>query len=231
MRPIDIEQAPDHHLVSGKLTAKQRKFAREVAMGATKADAYRSAYKVTSPASLVSNPYNLAADSRIKREIEAIRTAIEAEHIKQPAALRALVIQNLVSMATDPDVKDATRLKALKLLGDVSEVGAFTTRTESKIITSSEDARARVLDQLRSIVKADATDAELIERDAESLLAELAPAETHPGGTPQSGNGSPEENMHTIPHERLSSESIPHEQSQSSLVPDPTLSPQEHPPS
>lgn len=217
-----IQSAPDHHLFPaskrGKqaLTAKQRKFAREVAMGATKADAYRTAYNVTSPASLVSNPYNLAANSRVQAEIEAIQAAITAEHIKSPAALRALVIQSLVTMSLDPNVKDATRLQALKTLGTVTEVSAFTARAETKIIHSSEDARARVLEQLRSIVKADAEDVQAIESDAESLLAEL-----HLGVGDQDGEKESRDNSHTMSHE----------QSPNSPDPDPTPPTQEHPPS
>lgn len=220
-----VQNAPDAHLFPasarrGKqaLTAKQRKFAREVAMGATKADAYRAAYNVTSKHTMSSKPYVLAADERVAAEIQAIQAAITAEHIKSPAALRALVIQSLVTMSLDPNIKDATRLQALKTLGSVSEIGAFTAKTETKIIHSSEDARARVLEQLRSIVKADATDVQAIEADADSLLAEL---ETHRGATPHDGEQESHEKVHTIPHE----------QSPSSLDPDPTPSSQEDPPS
>ena len=220
-----IAQAPDAHLFPasarrGKqaLTAKQRKFAREVAMGATKADAYRSAYNVTSKHTMSSKPYVLAADERVAAEIQAIQAAITAEHIKNPAALRALVIQSLVTMSLDPNVKDATRLQALKTLGTVSEIAAFTERKEVRTISSSEDARARVLEQLRSIVKADATDVQAIEADADSLLAEL---ETHRGGTPQDGEQESQNKVHTMTHEQIPS----------SPDSDPTPSSEEHPPS
>jgi hypothetical protein len=220
-----IQNAPDAHLFPasarrGKqaLTAKQRKFAREVAMGATKADAYRAAYNVTSKHTMSSKPYVLAADERVAAEIQAIQAAITAEHIKNPAALRALVIQSLVTMSLDPNVKDATRLQALKTLGTVSEIAAFTERKEVRTISSSEDARARVLEQLRSIVKADAQDVQAIEADADSLLAEL---ETHRVATPHDGEQESRTNTHTIPLE----------QSPFSPDSDPTPSPQEDPPS
>ena len=226
-----IEKAPDSHLFPasarrGKqaLTAKQKKFAREVAMGATKADAYRSAYNVTSKHTMSSKPYVLAADERVAAEIQAIQAAITAEHIKNPAALRALVIQSLVTMSLDPNVKDATRLQALKTLGTVSEIGAFTAKTETKIIHSSEDARARVLEQLRSIVKADATDVQAIEADADSLLAEL---ETHRGAGDHLSEQESHEKVHTIPSERSQSDPNP----EISPSEDPTPSSEEHPPS
>ena len=224
MRPTteDIETAPDAFLfppeAKKKLTAKQRRFARGVAVGMTKADAYRQAYNVTSPASLVSNPYNLSADSRVQAEIAAIQAAIQAQEYQTPSALRALVISSLVKVITDPDSKPGQITAAAKVLGTVTEVAAFTERKEVRTISSSEDARARVLEQLRSIVKADATDVQAIEADADSLLAEL---ETHRGATPQDGEQESRDKVHTIPSE----------QSPSSLDPDPTPSPQEDPPS
>lgn len=221
-----VQNAPDAHLFPasarrGKqaLTEKQRKFARAVAVeGLTKADAYRKAYNVTSEHSTRKDPYTIAANPRVRQEIESIRAAMEAEHIKNPAALRALVIQSLVTMSLDPNVKDATRLQALKTLGTVSEIAAFTEQKVTRVITSSEDARARVLEQLRSIVKADATDVQAIEADADSLLAEL---ETHRGATPHDGEQESRTNTHTIPPEQISSASDS----------DPTPSAQEDPPS
>ena len=217
-----LQAAPDHLLfppgTKSKLTAKQRKFARQVAMGATKADAYRAAYDVTSRHTMSSKPYVLAADERVAAEIAAIQAAISAQEYQTPAALRALVISSLVKVITDPDSKPGQITAAAKVLGTVTEVAAFTERKEVRTIASSEDARARVLEQLRSIVKADATDAVEIERDAASLLAELEP---HRPPTPQDEEEESLGKVHTIPHE----------QNPSSPDPDPTPSTQEHPPS
>lgn len=223
MRPEDIEQAPDLALFPKKavrgrqaLTAKQKTFARAVAIeGLTKADAYRKAYNVTSQQTLASEPYKLASSPRVAQEIAAIERAQAAEHIKSPAALRALVVHSLVEMATDPNVKESTRLQALKTLGTVTEVAAFTERKETRLVQSSEDARARIMDELRQLMKAEAVDVTAV--DADSLLAELAP---HPVGTPQADSEGPGAESHTIPPER--SEVL------SEL--DPTPSPQEDPP-
>jgi hypothetical protein len=160
--------------VSGGLTHKQKNFAREIAHGATKADAYRKAYNPTSDYSVRSDPYKIASDPRIIREIEAYTLAIEAEKHRTPAALRSLVIKGLVEIALKDDTKDAVRLQALKTIGQITEVHAFTEHRETKVITSSEDARARVMAELRGILTAGATDATVIEADADSLLRELA---------------------------------------------------------
>lgn len=161
--------------VSDGLTTKQKNFAKAIAMGATKADAYRQAYKPDAkPSSLNNDPYRIASDPRIVREIEAYTLAIEAAKHRTPAALRSLVIQGLVQVALDADTKDAVKVQALKTLGTVTEVAAFTERREQKIITSSDDARAKVMAELRTLLTAQATDATVIEADADSLLRELS---------------------------------------------------------
>lgn len=162
--------------VSDGLTTKQKNFARAIAMGATKADAYRTAYNPTSDYSVRSDPYKIASDPRIIREIEAYTLAIEAEKHRTPAALRSLVIQGLVQVALDADTKDSVKVQALKTLGTVTEVAAFTERKEVRSITSSDDARARVMAELRGLISASATDATVIEADADSLLRELSGA-------------------------------------------------------
>jgi hypothetical protein len=110
----------------------------------------------------------------VQREIEAYALAIEAEKHRTPAALRSLVIQGLVQVALDADTKDSVKVQALKTLGTVTEVAAFTERKEVRSITSSDDARARVMAELRGILTAQAQDATVIEADADSLLAELS---------------------------------------------------------
>jgi hypothetical protein len=220
-----LDTVPVSSLLSGsrkELTAKQAKFAREVALGATKADAYRKSYKAGSQHTLSRAPYILARDERVKQEIEAIKRAQEAEHIKSPAALRSLVIQTLVELATNPDTKDAIRLQAVKVLGGVTEVAAFTERKETTVITSSTDARAEIMAELRSLANAHAIDAQVIDAQAADLLDELKSAETHPPPTPSATQEESLVSIHTIPlkPDQLFSESD-----------HPTPSPGEDPPS
>jgi hypothetical protein len=174
--------------VSDGLTTKQKKFAREIAMGATKADAYRAAYNVTSPSSVRNDPYRIASDPRIAREIEAYTLAIEAEKHRSPSALRSLVIQTLTQTLIDPDVKPSVRLQAAKILGTVTEVAAFTERKEVRTISSSEDARQRVMSELRTLMAGNVTDIEAVDVAAETLLAELSGNVTGGNVTDDSGN-------------------------------------------
>ena len=170
-----INSVPIAHIlgadVSRQLTAKQRNFAHEVAKGATKADAYRSAYNVTSEASTRNDPYRIAADPRVAREIEAYTLALEAAKHRTPVALRELVIQSLVKVIVDPESKPGQITAAAKVLGTVTEVAAFTERREVRNITSSDDARAKVMQELRGLLTSGASDATIIEAD--SLMAEL----------------------------------------------------------
>ena len=223
MRPTteDIQNASDAALIpnSRKLTAKQRKFARALAMGATKADAYRSAYDVTSPGTMTSEPYRLAENPKIAREVKAIEAAMRAQEYQTPAALRALVVNSLVQVITNPASKPNQITAAAKVLGTVTEVAAFTERKEVRTISSSEDARARIMAELNSLIKAQAQDADVIDAAADSLLAELAPIESiqdagadddsisvqdepHRPGTPQDAEGTPAGALHSIPPER-----------------------------
>ena len=182
--------------VSDGLTTKQRKFAREVAKGSTKADAYRAAYDVTSQRTLNVEPYMLARDPRIAKEIEAYTLAIEAEKHRTPAALRSLVIQQLTEHALDKDIPPAQRIKALQLLGTVAEVGAFVELKQVRTITSSDDARARVMSELRGLLTSSATDATIIEAD--SLLQELTGDAVKFNASPAVETAEPE--AQTPPH-------------------------------
>ena len=185
-------------------------------MGETKAGAYRKAYDTeTSPAAQSVEGRRLAAHPRIALQIEAYKLAAEARKYATPAALRSLVIEQLTAMAVNPDVKDAQRLRALELLGKVTEVAAFTERREVVKVTGSGDARDRLIESLRVALRAAPIDAEVV---GESLLAELAgddapptPIANAPDATP--GGGTPLIRPADVPDPMLS---IPHTQSSDS---------------
>jgi hypothetical protein len=202
------------HQVTKALTPKQRRFAKGVAEGKTKASAYREAYKANpAPATILHEPYRLAADPRIAAEIQAYALAIESAKQRTPAALRELVIHGLVQVALDPEAKNAERIAALKTLGTVTEVAAFTERRETRTISSSEDARKAVMLELTRLMGANAStveDAKVI-GEADELLRELAG--THPTGTPPDAQPESPLDTHTIPPKRSDNFSSPHESS------------------
>ena len=202
-----LDQVPIDRIlsVSGQLTPKQKRFAAEVAAGNTKAGAYRTAYKPdATQATITTEPYKLASDPRISREIEAYRLANEAAKHRTAGQLRDLVIQSLVQVVIDPQAKQSVKVSAARVLGTVTEVAAFTERKETRVITSSANARDQIMQQLREMMKAGATDA--IEIDAAELLQELTPTlEDAPPARP-TGDPTPDfdgqeslSGTHTIP--------------------------------
>lgn len=182
------------------LTTKQRAFARSVALGETKAQAYRDAYNSKpAPSTIVTAPYKVAADARVQREIEAYKLAIEAEKHRTPQQLKALLVQQLVAHSLDDDFPPASRVQCLKLLGSLFEVGAFVERKEITTVSRSDDIRTRLLDRLRTVTAVTDVQAD----DALDLLAEIqgarSPADPTAPVPPRSGEAEPAAPQHTIP--------------------------------
>jgi len=200
-----LDQVPIESLLSSgegkkpQLTHKQREFARAIALGQSKAQAYRGSHKANPAPSTIKNaPYVLAADIRIQREIEAYRLAIEAEKHRTPAQLKALLVQQLVEHSLDEDFPPAQRMKALQLIGNLFEVGAFMERKESVVIHKSADIRARLLERLK--------DRPAGASDAVDLLSEIkappallgAAADPTPPGAPHEGPPAHGAHTHTV---------------------------------
>ena len=158
----------------GTLTTKQKKFAEGVAMGSTKAQAYRDAYNQNpAPSTIVSAPYNLASDPRIKREIEAYSLAIEAAKYRTSEGMRGLVLQSLVAVLIDPDSKPSEKIQAAKVLGQVTEVAAFTERKEITTINGSATIKAKIMAELKSLMLGSGQDITDIVGIDNSLMDEL----------------------------------------------------------
>ena len=156
-----------------QLTPKQRKFAEGIAMGKSKAGAYRDAYNTKAkPEHQSLEGQRLYAHPLVAQQIAALQVAEEARKHATPAALRALVIERLTLHAIDDNIQPAQRLRALELLGKVTEVAAFTERREVVTHSDSRAIRERLIESLRASLTADATDA------GASLLAELSAADT-----------------------------------------------------
>jgi len=194
--------------VNAELTPKQKAFALNLAKGDKGAEAYRKAYNSKGkPKTQAIEASKLRKRPDITQVADAYSKALEAQKYQTPAALRALVIESLVSVIIDPEANHSQVVQAAKVLGTVTEVAAFTERKEVTTITSSEAARARVMQQLRDMMKAEAQDVNATEIEALSLVDELRA----PAATPTTPNGPLESltNIHTIPHEQPPQESTP----------------------
>ena len=174
-----LEQTPIEKVLLGyadsgvSLTAKQKAFAEEVAKGTPKAKAYRKAYPNNmTPAQQGVEAHKLAKNPKILNMIEAQKLALEAMKYQTPAHLRALAVQRLTELAISEDVKPAQQLKALELIGKMTEVALFTERKEIVQVRTTEEARAKLIEGIKQAIKDDgAIDAEYT--TAEELLAEI----------------------------------------------------------
>jgi hypothetical protein len=202
-----LDSVPVSHLLgrgaARELTAKQKAFALEVAKGSTGAAAYRKAYNTNAkPKTQGNQAHKLSSRPDISAEIQAYQLALEGAKHRNPAALRELVIQSLVKVIIDPESKPGQITAAAKVLGTVTEVAAFTEQKVVRTITSSEDARAAIMAQLKALSNSSAIDATIIDAQADDLMRELAGAETHPPPAPQTDSKESRGSLHTIPHEQ-----------------------------
>jgi hypothetical protein len=183
-----LDQVPIQQLLSSgegkqpKITGKMKAFAHAVALGETKANAYRKAYKQTATKrTLASKPYELMRDERIQREAEAYRLALATAEHRTAGQLKALLVQQLVQHSLDEDFPPAQRMKALHLIGQLFEVGAFLEQKQTTVIHKSADIRARLLDRLQARAPSAGPAA-----DALDLLQEI-----RGGGSSEAASGAP----------------------------------------
>jgi hypothetical protein len=226
--PIDQILVGAHNVEKVNLTKKQKDFARKVAEGKPKAQAYREAYdSQAKPATQSNEGHKLMKNPAICAMIEAFTLANEAREYLIPAQIRTMAIQNLVSIAINDEEKTSNKLKALELIGKMSEVSLFSETKTHVHLHSSEDIRGQLLAGLKSAFSNSRGLNDLAKRKAESLLIELSdprtieseqdePA-THdeieipadpPHPDPQKSTNSGSQSMHSIPHNQSDSNTL-----------------------
>jgi len=194
-----LDKTPIEHILGTKqpLTNKQREFARKVALGTmSKRQAYRETYNVGYEPSLDKDPYKLAKHPSVVREIEAYRLAIEAEKQRNPAQLKALLVQQLVQHSLDQEFPPAQRMKALELIGKLYEVGAFVELKETTVINKKAvDIKAQLIERIKEVIDVDAkpdrSGAKSLQEEIESGESEHADTTAGPPPVVQADAGSP----------------------------------------
>ena len=156
-----------------RLTHKQVEFAKQVALGESKAGAYRKSHNSKGkPSTQSKNGQALAKNKAIQTQIDAFKVALEAQKYQTPAHLRALAIHRITEKALDPECPPAQQLKALELLGKITEVALFTERREVVKVSDPSEMREKLMASIRlAIENSQAIDIEA--RSADELLAEL----------------------------------------------------------
>jgi hypothetical protein len=177
--PIEQILVGAHNVDKVNLTKKQKEFARKVAEGKPKAQAYRESYNSKGkPTTEAVEGSKLASNPKIAQMIESFTLANEAREYLIPAQIRTMAIQNLVSIAINDEEKTSNKLKALELIGKMSEVSLFSETKTHVHLHSSEDIRGQLLAGLKSAFSNSRGLNDLAKRKAESLLIELSEART-----------------------------------------------------
>jgi hypothetical protein len=161
-----------------RLTKKQKAFAEALALGETKAGAYRKAYNTKGKTKTVGrSSQELAKHPGVTAYVERLEQAQEVVRLSTPARLRALVISELAQHVISEENTAKEKLTALKLLGSVTEVAAFTERREVLQVSASVEIRQELIKSLEQAIKAHGV-ADRTVTDVDSLLAELSAAKT-----------------------------------------------------
>jgi len=209
------------------LTHKQRRFAEEIAMGKKGSEAYRAAYNTrATPQRVAVEASKLRHTPKIADAVQAIQQAQEAMKYQTSEGLRSLAVSSLVNVLIDPETSQAVKVQAARTIGNMTEVSLFTHRTESKVIHSSDDIKAKILREIGALMNGQAED--VVERDALSLLTELTAPEISADGEPTAPapplDGEQESlvPLHTIPQPQSKNSSQP--QSENSSQEDPPIS-------
>ena len=156
-----------------RLTHKQVEFAKQVAMGESKASAYRKSHKSKGKPKTQSNEgQKLAKNPTIAMQVEAFKVALEAQKYQTPAHLRALAIHKITEKALDPKCPPAQQLKALELLGKITEVALFTERREVIKVSDPSEMRAKLMASIQLALSHSQT-IDMETKSADDLMAEL----------------------------------------------------------
>ena len=110
-------------------------------------------------------------------------------------------MQQLVQHSLDEDWPPAQRMKALHLIGQLFEVGAFLEQKQTTVIHKSADIRARLLDRLqaRSPSAGPAADAlDLLEEIRAGGTSDAASGAPTAPGAPPAGPPAPGALSHTV---------------------------------
>ena len=99
------------------LTPKQERFAHEVALGKTQAEAYRTAFNVkptTKPETSQANACRLMADSNVSTRVAELRAAV-AERVTWTMA-DSLDVLSTIAKGLDADAKPSDKVNAVKAI-------------------------------------------------------------------------------------------------------------------
>jgi len=126
--------------ISG-LTPKQEKFVQGVLSGKTASESYRNAYstKNMKDSSIWTEASKLMSSPKVSQRVkQGLRR--KSEYASTTGlSLRQMVLEQLQKEALNTENNESSRIRALELLGKVSEVALFTERLETTTSNKSSD--------------------------------------------------------------------------------------------
>ena len=124
------------------MTPKQHQFAREVVLGKSQADAYRSAYNTLkmNGNSIRREASRLMDNPNVATTVVELQQKADAAVVQERIASREEVLQTLTSYMHSGEPRDSVRLRAAELMG--KHYGLFTDRIEA-VVPERSAARFR----------------------------------------------------------------------------------------
>ena len=157
-----------------KLTKKQKDFAEAVVATGNKTEAYRRSHNTKGKRTTISAEANkLSKSPNVATYITALEAQKEVEEYLLPPRLRAMAIHKLSSMALNDDLPPAQQLKALELVGKMTEVALFTERRELVHTMDSNTLKSKLMEAVQLAIKNSNSLRVSTKRTAEQLLAEI----------------------------------------------------------
>ena len=135
------------------MTPKQHQFAREVVLGKSQADAYRSAYNTArmNDNSIRREASRLMDNPNVATTVVELQQKADAAVVQERIASREEVLQTLTGYMHSGEPRDSVRLRAAELMG--KHYGLFTDRIEAVVPERSpEEITAELEEKLTSLL-------------------------------------------------------------------------------
>ena len=129
------------------MTPKQHQFAREVVLGKSQADAYRSAYNTLrmNDNSIRREASRLMDTPNVATTVTQLQHEADAAVVQERIATREEVLQTLTAYMHSGEPRDSVRLRAAELMG--KHYGLFTDRIEAVVPERSPEEIAAELEK------------------------------------------------------------------------------------
>ena len=135
------------------MTPKQHQFAREVVLGKSQADAYRSAYNTLkmNDNSIRREASRLMDNPNVATTVVELQQKADAAVVQERVASREEVLQTLTSYMHSGEPRDSVRLRAAEMMG--KHYGLFTDRIEAVVPErSAEEIEIQLEEKLTSLL-------------------------------------------------------------------------------